>query len=105
LGLTSGERLAQLQELAQTIGDEANQVSRHYQNMATQFNATLQAGNQQLAGYLQQANEVYSNRIQDFDTATANICQQLNSTSHEFMGVAQYLVSAADDLRNTNGRN
>jgi tRNA uridine 5-carbamoylmethylation protein Kti12 len=105
LGLTSGERLAQLQELARTIGDEANQVSRHYQNMATQFNATLQAGNQQLAGYLQQANEVYSNRIQDFDTATANICQQLNSTSHEFMGVAQYLVSAADDLRNTNGRN
>jgi len=105
LGLTSGERLAQLQELARTIGDEAHQVSRHYQNMATQFNATLQAGNQQLAGYLQQANEVYSNRIQDFDTATANICQQLNSTSHEFMGVAQYLVSAADDLRNTTGRN
>ena len=105
LGLTSGERLAQLQELARTIGDEANQVSRHYQNMATQFNATLQAGNQQLAGYLQQANEVYSNRIQDFDTATANICQQLNSTSHEFMGVAQYLVSATDDLRNTTGRN
>ncbi|VXD15689.1 conserved membrane hypothetical protein [Planktothrix serta PCC 8927] len=105
LGLTSGERLAQLQELARTIGDEANQVSGHYQNMATQFNATLQAGNQQLAGYLQQANEVYSNRIQEFDTATATICQQLNSTSHEFMGVAQYLVSAADDLRNTNGRN
>ena len=79
LGLTSSERLAQLQELARTIGDEANQVSGHYQNMATQFNATLQAGNQQLAGYLQQANEVYSNRIQEFDTATATICQQLNS--------------------------
>ncbi|MBE9144436.1 MotA/TolQ/ExbB proton channel family protein [Planktothrix mougeotii] len=105
LGLTSGERLAQLQELARTIGDEANQVSGHYQNMATQFNAALQAGNQQLAGYLQQANEVYSNRIQEFDTATATICQQLNSTSLEFMGVAQYLVSAADDLRNTNERN
>jgi len=105
LGLTSGERLAQLQELARTIGDEANQVSGHYQNMATQFNAALQAGNKQLAGYLQQANEVYSNRIQEFDTATANICQQLNSTSHEFMGVAQYLVSATDDLRNTTGRN
>ena len=105
LGLTSSERLAQLQELARTIGDEANQVSGHYQNMATQFNATLQAGNQQLAGYLQQANEVYSNRIQEFDTATATICQQLNSTSHEFMGVAQYLVSATDDLRNTTGRN
>lgn len=105
LGLTSGERLAQLQELARTIGDEANQVSRHYQNMTTQFNAALQAGNQQLAGYLQQANEVYSNRIQEFDTATATICKQLNSTSHEFMGVAQYLVSAANDLRNTNGKN
>lgn len=105
LGLTSGERLAQLQELARTIGDEANQVSRHYQNMATQFNATLQAGNQQLAGYLQQANEVYSNRIQDFDTATATICQQLNSTSHQFMGVAQYLVSATNDLRNTTEKN
>jgi len=105
LGLTSGERLAQLQELARTIGDEANQVSGHYQNMATQFNAALQAGNKQLAGYLQQANEVYSNRIQEFDTATANICQQLNFTSNEFMGVAQYLVSATDDLRNTAGRN
>ena len=105
LGLTSGERLAQLQELARTIGDEANQVSSDYQNMATQFNAALQAGNQQLAGYLQQANEVYSNRIQEFDTATATICQQLNSTSHQFMGVAQYLVSAANDLRNTNGKN
>ncbi|HEY9865038.1 MAG TPA: hypothetical protein V6D21_12755 [Candidatus Obscuribacterales bacterium] len=105
LGLTSGERLAQLQELARTIGDEANQVSRHYQNMTTQFNATLQAGNQQLAGYLQQANEVYSNRIQDFDTATANICQQLNSTSHQFMGVAEYLVSATNDLRNTTEKN
>ncbi|MFM6192943.1 hypothetical protein [Planktothrix sp.] len=105
LGLTSGERLAQLQELARTIGDEANQVSSDYQNMATQFNAALQAGNQQLAGYLQQANEVYNNRIQEFDTAMTTICQQLNSTSHQFMGVAQYLVSAANDLRNTNGKN
>jgi len=105
LGLTSGERLAQLQELARTIGDEANQVSSDYQNMATQFNAALQAGNQQLAGHLQQANEVYNNRIQEFDTAMTTICQQLNSTSHQFMGVAQYLVSAADDLRNTNGKN
>ena len=105
LGLTSGERLAQLQELARTIGDEANQVSSDYQNMATQFNAALQAGNQQLAGHLQQANEVYNNRIQEFDTAMTTICQQLNSTSHQFMGVAQYLVSAANDLRNTNGKN
>ncbi|WRH67120.1 MAG: MotA/TolQ/ExbB proton channel family protein [Planktothrix sp. GU0601_MAG3] len=112
LGLTSSERLGQLQELARTIGDEANQVSgqyqnmaTQYQNMATQFNATLQAGNQQLAGYLQQAHEVYSNRIQDFDTATATICQQLNSTSHQFMGVAEYLVSATNDLRNTTEKN
>jgi hypothetical protein len=102
-GLTSGERLVQLTELARTIGDEANRVERAYQNMTNQFNEALIQGNKQLFEYLQQANESYANNLTDFDLAAAQVCQKLDQNSHGLMSVAQYLVAAANELKNGKG--
>lgn len=102
-GLTSGERLGQLTELARTIGNEAHRVERAYQNMTNQFNEALVQGNKQLFEYLQQANESYSKNLTELDLAAAQVCQKLDQNSHGLMGVAQYLVSAANELKNGQG--
>ncbi|BAU63824.1 hypothetical protein STA3757_11930 [Stanieria sp. NIES-3757] len=102
-GLTSGERLGQLTELARTIGNEAHRVERAYQNMTNQFNDVLIQGNKQLFEYLQQVHESYSSNLTDFDLAAAQVCQKLNQNSHGLMSVAQYLVSAANELKNGKG--
>ena len=103
MGMTSSERLGQLQELARTIGKEAHRVERSYQSMTEQFNNALNTGNEQLNGYLKQANETYSRSIEDADKAAAEVCSKLNETSHGLMGVAEFLVSAANDLKNSDG--
>jgi hypothetical protein len=102
-GLTSGERLGQLTELARTIGNEANRVERAYQNMTNQFNDVLIQGNKQLFEYLQQVHESYSNNLTELDLAAAQVCQKLDQNSHGLMSVAQYLVAAANELKNGQG--
>jgi hypothetical protein len=96
LGLTSSERLGQLQELSRTIGDEAHRVETAYQSMTNQFEQALEKGNKELSGYLSNANESYSRYFNDFDFATAQVYKELNSTSGELLKAAQYLVVAAD---------
>ena len=105
MGMNSSERLGQLQELARTIGGEAHKVERSYQNMTEQFNTALDSGNEKLNGYLKQANETYTRSIQDADEAAAKVCTQLNETSQGLMSVAEFLVSAANDLQNSRGAN
>ena len=105
MGINSSERLSQLQELARTIGGEAHKVERSYQNMTEQFNTALNSGNEKLNDYLRQANETYTKSIQDADEAAAKVCTQLNETSHGLMSVAEFLVSAANDLQNSRGGN
>ena len=105
MGMNSSERLGQLQELARTIGGEAHKVERSYQSMTEQFNTALNDGNEKLNDYLKQANETYTRSIHDADEAAAKVCSQLNETSHGLMSVAEFLVSAANDLQNSRGGN
>ena len=103
MGMTSSERLAQLQELARTIGGEAHRVERSYQSMTEQFNQALDSGNEKLNDYLKQADETYSRSIQDADRAAAEVCSKLNESSHGLMSVAEFLVAAATEMKNSNG--
>jgi hypothetical protein len=105
MGMTSSERLGQLQELARTIGNEAHRVEHSYQNMTEQFSEALNTGNKHLNEYLKQANETYTKSIQDADKAAAEVCTKLNETSHGLMSTAEFLVSAATELKNSNGGN
>lgn len=103
IGMTSSERLGQLQELARTIGNEAHRVEHSYQSMTEQFNKALQDGNEKLNDYLKQADETYTRSIQDADKAAAEVCTKLNETSHGLMSTAEFLVSAATELKNSSG--
>ena len=105
MGMTSSERLGQLQELARTISNEAHRVEHSYQSMTEQFNEALNNGNEQLNDYLRQANETYTKSIEDTDKAAAEVCSKLNETSHGLMSVAEFLVSAANDLKNSSEEN
>ena len=104
LGLTSSERLGQLQELSRTIGGEAHRVEESYQNMTIQFEQALKMGNKELSDYLSNANESYRNYFKDFDLATSQAYKELNNTSGELLKAAQYLVFAAD-RQDTQGDN
>ncbi len=116
VGMTSGERLGQLKELARTIGGEAHRVEqayrsmtdqfsknlerveKDYQSMTDQFYEALQLGHQELNNYLQKASESYEKSFYQFDRETAQICQELGKTSSGLMGVAEYLVTAANNF-------
>ncbi|GAB4301230.1 MAG: anti-phage ZorAB system protein ZorA [Oscillatoriaceae cyanobacterium] len=102
-GLTSGERLQQLQEIIRELGSEAKQITDSYQNMANQFDQSLKDGQQQLASYLNEAHELYTNRLRDIDSALAQYIVQLKETSHGIIGVSHYLVASAQGLKNGNG--
>lgn len=101
VGLGDTERMAQYQELMRDIGKDASQVSRSYQNAASQFEQALG----QFAGYLQQANQSYCNNITTFDDSSTKIFNQMDRTSVELLNVANYLVAAAKDFKTGNGRN
>ena len=110
VGMNSSERLAQLQELARTIGKEAQRVEETYQSMTNQFDDALRIGNEQLMNYLQQANESYSKSFIEADKATAQVCNQLNNTANginytanELIKAAHCFVAARDDFENGNG--
>lgn len=102
-GLTSGERLQQLHEMIRELGSEANQIESAYQDMVKKFDEALKIGNAQLMEYLQKANESYTNAIKEGDRAAAEVCKQLNQTSHGLMDVSHYLVASAKNLKNGNG--
>jgi hypothetical protein len=96
IGISSSERLGQLQELSRTIGGEAHRVEKAYQNMTNQFEKALIQGNEELSGYLRKANDSYANYFTKFDVATAEVYKELNNTSEQLLESAQYLVVAAD---------
>jgi DNA anti-recombination protein RmuC len=96
LGLSSSERLGELQELSRTIGGEAHRVEKAYQSMTDQFEKALVQGNEELARYLDKANESYVGYFTAFDSATTKVYKELNNTSGELLKAAQYLVVAVD---------
>jgi ElaB/YqjD/DUF883 family membrane-anchored ribosome-binding protein len=102
-GLTSAERLEQIQDIARTLGSESEKINQAYANLIQNFNQGLETWNQSLSRYFEQANETYQKGRQESEQAAAEVCNQLNETSQSLMGVANYLVAAADDLNNANG--
>lgn len=124
-GLTSGERLQQLQEMIRELGSEANQIESAYKNMVEKFdtslnkslnlmverlNEALQIGNKQLTEYLQKANDSYTKRSEESDIAAAEVCQKLhqtaqslNQSAHGLMDVSHYLVASATEQKNGKG--
>lgn len=101
-GLTSAERLAQIQEIARTLGNESKQINQAYQNLIYNFNQGLETWNENLTQYFEQANETYQQGRQESEQAAAEVCNQLNQTSQGLMSVANYLVATAEDLNNSN---
>lgn len=96
LGLSSSERLGELQELSRTIGGEAHRVEKAYQSMTDQFEKALIQGNTELSRYLDKANESYMEYFTAFDLATTKVYKELNNTSDELSKAAHYLVVAVD---------
>ena len=115
IGLNSSERLAQLQELARTIGNEATRVENSYQQLTGQFRQSLEkmnqafdvaltTGNQQLSDYLEKAQSSYIGNLREFDQSAARLYSNLNESSSGLMSVAEYLVAASNDLRRSNNQ-
>lgn len=94
----------QLRTLIEAIGQEAKHIDRAYQNLAQQFERSLQLAQEQLSQYLKQAHQTYTDSLQQSDTAAAQVCERLNDTSRGLMEVANYLVASAKDLNYRNGR-
>jgi len=101
-GLTAAERLAQIQEIARTLGNESEKINQAYESLIYQFNQGLDIWNQSLTQYFEQANETYQQGRQESEQAAAEVCNQLHETSQGLMSVASYLVAAANDLNNAN---
>jgi len=102
-GLTSAERLEQIQEIARTLGSESEKINKYYENLIQHFNQGLETWNQYLTQYFEQANQTFENGRQESEQAAAEVCHQLNETSQSLMKVAQFLIAEANDLKNANG--
>lgn len=106
LGLAEGHQMAQLKELADSMGDEVERVEASYRNMQTQLEQALKTGNEQLSDYLKQASDVYSQQLQNLDSGAVKVCEQLEEASRQLTTAAEYLVVAANGSgysRNDNG--
>ena len=101
LGLAEGQQFAQIKELANLTRHEVSHIENTYKGMAQELQAALSQSNEQLSQYLQRANQVYSDRLDAFDGDAAKVCLSLESTSAQFMTIAEYLASAAKDLVDT----
>ena len=104
IGLSDSQRLAEQQSFFREIGHSANQVTKQYSTMINRLNEAMEISNEKLTDYLSQANEIYSESIQNVDKAAADVCLKLNETSHGFMDVANVLVSAAKEIQNSDRR-
>lgn len=90
VGLNSGARLAQIQELSHGMGKQVLELESAYKNLANQFNQSLQKGDEQLTRYLQGVAESETRFFKDADRATAKLCNNL-------LQAANYLVAAEDN--------
>lgn len=92
VGLNSGARLAQMQELSRNMGTQVLELKSAYQNLANQFNQSLQQGSEQLTKYLAKTAESEERFFNDTDRATAQLCNSL-------LQAANYLVAAEDSRK------
>lgn len=91
-GLTSGERLAQIQEITRGLGREAHRIEQTYAAMIQQLNQALEISNQHLVNYLNQASASENRFFTQADEATTKISNQL-------LQAANYLVAAEANRR------
>ncbi|MBD2298624.1 hypothetical protein [Nostoc sp. FACHB-190] len=98
IGLMSGERLIQIQEITRVLGQEATRIEKTYAGMIQQLNQALESSNQHLVSYLQKASESEMQFFTQADVATAKISNQL-------LQAANYLVAAEANRRHqSNGQ-
>lgn len=95
---TSAQRLEQIQAIAQTLSCESQRVNEVYNGLIQHFDRGLQTWNRELAQYLEQAGETYKQSREDSERAAIRVCSQLDETTRSLIGVAEYLVAAANDL-------
>jgi hypothetical protein len=93
VGLTSGERLAQLQEITQSLGGEAEKIDQSYANLIQRLNQALDQSNRHLEQELRQSRESSIQFFQAADSATAEVSKRL-------LTAANYLVSASAAQKN-----
>ncbi|MDH6091856.1 hypothetical protein [Anabaenopsis arnoldii] len=91
-GLTSGERLAQIQEITRGLGREAHRIEQTYAAMIQQLNQALEISNQHLVDYLNKAYASENRFFTQADEATTKISNQL-------LQAANYLVAAEANRR------
>lgn len=96
VGLNSGARLAQIQELSHGMGKQVLELESAYKNLANQFSQSLHKGDEQLTKYLQGVAESETRFFKDADQATAKLCNNL-------LQAANYLVAAEDNNRRERG--
>ena len=92
VGLNSGARLAQIQEISHGMGKQVLELESSYKNLANQLGQSLQKGDEQLTKYLQGVAESETRFFKDADQATAKLCNNL-------LQAANYLVAAEDNNR------
>ena len=88
VGLNSGARMAQIQELSQGMGKQVRELESAYNNLADKF----QKGDEQLTKHLHRAIESNTVFFTQADEATAKLCNNL-------LLAANYLVAAEDNNR------
>lgn len=88
MGLTSGERLAQLQEITETLGGEAEKIDKSYSNLVQRLNQSLAQSHEHLATELTKTRESNVRFFTEADAATAKLANRL-------LTAANYLVSAS----------
>ena len=92
VGLNSGARLAQIQEISHGMGKQVLELESSYKNLANQLGQSLHKGDEQLTKYLQGVAESETRFFKDADQATAKLCTNL-------LQAANYLVAAEDNNR------
>ena len=92
VGLNSGARLAQIQEISHGMGKQVLELESSYKNLVNQLGQSLQKGDEQLTKYLQRVAESETRFFKDADQATAKLCNNL-------LQAANYLVAAEDNNR------
>ena len=88
VGLNSGARMAQIQELSHGMGKQVRELESAYNNLADKF----QKGDEQLTQHLHRAIESNTVFFTKADEATAKLCNNL-------LLAANYLVAAEDNNR------
>ena len=89
VGLYTGDRIHELQRLATTTAGQADRVDASYQGLVERVAGAMQANNQHMQRFLQQAEERQVQFFEAYDEAVSRL-------TGEILKAANYLAEAAD---------